>query len=320
MARAEAAPSVRAARSPVLAGMRALVVLWRFGRPHTLIGTAVSVLSLYLVAVSALPGQALGDGLGDLLATLVAALCVNVFIVGVNQITDVEIDAINKPFLPIAAGDLSPAAARWIVAVAGVVPVAMALTQGPIETGAVAAGLAVGAAYSLPPVRLKRFPLPASLCITLVRGIVVNLGVYLHFSQSLAGDASIADAVWALTLFVLPFSFAIAILKDVPDIEGDRRYAIATFSVRLGPEPVVRVALGALTVAYLAMATIGAAALDELNAPVVVVTHLGALALLWHWRRRTDVRSPESFTRFYMGVWKLFFLEYAAVALAALAG
>ena len=32
--------------------------------------------------------------------------CVNVFIVGVNQLTDVEIDRINKPFLPIAAGDL----------------------------------------------------------------------------------------------------------------------------------------------------------------------------------------------------------------------
>jgi DAK2 domain fusion protein YloV len=32
----------------------------------------------------------------------------------------------------------------------------------------------------------------------------------------------------------VPFSFAIAILKDMPDVEGDRRYAIATFSVRLG--------------------------------------------------------------------------------------
>ena len=300
--------------------MRATAVLWRFGRPHTLIGTAVSVVSLYAVAVSALPGHAVGDRLGDLVATLVAALCVNVFIVGINQITDVEIDAVNKPYLPIVAGELSPAAARWIVAVAGAVPVAMALTQGPIEAVAVAAGVAVGAAYSLPPVRLKRFPLPASLCITLVRGVVVNLGVYLHFSQSLTGSASVAPAVWALTLFVLPFSFAIAILKDVPDIEGDRRYAIATFSVRLGPEPVVRIALAVLTAAYVAMATAGAAVLSDLDTPVLVVTHLGALALLWHRRWRTDVRSHASFTAFYMTVLKLFFLEYAAVALAALAG
>ena len=32
---------------------------------------------------------------------------VNVFIVGINQLEDVEIDRINKPFLPIAAGDLT---------------------------------------------------------------------------------------------------------------------------------------------------------------------------------------------------------------------
>ena len=40
--------------------------------------------------------------------------------------------------------------------------------------------------------------------------------------------------MWALTAFVLPFSLAIAILKDVPDAEGDRRRRIATFTVRHG--------------------------------------------------------------------------------------
>ena len=94
--------------------------------------------------------------------------------------------------------------------------------------------LAVGALYSLPPFRLKRFPVAASLCITGVRSLVVNLGVYWHF----AGD--IAPPVWALCLFVLPFSFAIAVLKDVPDIEGDRRYSIRTFTVRLGGRAGVR--------------------------------------------------------------------------------
>ncbi len=36
---------------------------------------------------------------------VVALLCGNGFIVGINQIYDVEIDVISKPFLPIAAGD-----------------------------------------------------------------------------------------------------------------------------------------------------------------------------------------------------------------------
>lgn len=35
---------------------------------------------------------------------VVALLCGNGYIVGINQIYDVEIDAVNKPFLPVAAG------------------------------------------------------------------------------------------------------------------------------------------------------------------------------------------------------------------------
>ena len=153
--------------------------------------------------------------------------CVNVYIVGINQLEDVEIDRINKPFLPIAAGELSVPAARRIVAACAVVPVVLGVTQGPVELGGVLAGLAVGTAYSVPPLRLKRFPLLAALSITGVRALVVNLAVALHFSSSLAGTWTVPGPVWALCLFVVPFAFAISILKDVPDAEGDRRHRIA---------------------------------------------------------------------------------------------
>ncbi len=92
-----------------------LGVLWRFARPHTIIGTALSVAGLWAISENA-------RGVGDLAATLLVGLMVNVAIVGVNQITDVEIDRINKPFLPIAAGELSPAGARAIVVACTVVP------------------------------------------------------------------------------------------------------------------------------------------------------------------------------------------------------
>jgi hypothetical protein len=38
---------------------------------------------------------------------LLALLCGNGYIVGINQIYDVDIDAVNKPFLPVAAGEHS---------------------------------------------------------------------------------------------------------------------------------------------------------------------------------------------------------------------
>jgi homogentisate phytyltransferase/homogentisate geranylgeranyltransferase len=292
----------------------ALAVLWRFSRPHTLVGTFISSAALYLIAVSELPGS----GLDQLFWVIVAGAGVNLAIVGVNQLTDVEIDRINKPHLPIAAGDLSPEAAWWIVAVCALVPIVLALTQGALETAAVVAALVVGAAYSLPPVRLKRFPVAASLCIAGVRSVVVNLGVYGHYSLAFGGSVAIPAAVWALTLFVLPFSFAIAVLKDVPDMEGDRRFRIATFTVRLGPRRAARLGLGALVLAYAGMIVAGPLLIDDVQPVVLVAGHVAALVLLLAWARRADPANRDAFSSFYMRVWGLFFLEYGLVAAAVL--
>jgi homogentisate phytyltransferase/homogentisate geranylgeranyltransferase len=320
MSRPGEALSGALARDGAAAGRSAPAVLWRFSRPHTIVGTTLSVLSLYVIAVTALAGRDLAAGLFDLWWTLVAAWCVNVFIVGINQLEDVEIDRINKPYLPVAAGDLSPAAGRRIVAAAAIVPLLLAITQGAEELVAVALGLAIGTAYSVPPLRLKRFPTLASLCITFVRAVVVNVGVWLHFSHALGGGSEIHPAVWALIAVTVPFGFAIAILKDMPDVEGDRRYAIATFSVRLGARPVLALGVGALTVAELGMATIGTALLDGANAPLLAGAHLLAAVALWRWAAQVDLADRTSITRFYMRVWLLFFAEYAIVAAAYLVG
>jgi homogentisate phytyltransferase/homogentisate geranylgeranyltransferase len=50
---------------------------------------------------------------GDLVATVIAGLTVNIAIVGINQITDVEIDRINKPFLRSRPGCCRPERRRW---------------------------------------------------------------------------------------------------------------------------------------------------------------------------------------------------------------
>jgi homogentisate phytyltransferase/homogentisate geranylgeranyltransferase len=308
-------------RAVAVPAPRAPAVLWRFARPHTIIGTAVSIVALYLIAVDTLPGLGLTGGAWDLLWTLVAGLAVNVYIVGINQLEDVEIDRVNKPFLPLAAGDMTQEQARAVVAASAGLAVALAVTQGAVETVAVVAGLAVGTAYSTPPLRLKRFPALASLSISGVRSVVVNLGVYAHFSLALGGGrVSIPAPVWALTLVVLPFSLAIAVLKDVPDAEGDRRFRIMTFTVRRGGRAVMRAGLAALAAGYLGMAVLGPVLIHTAQPVVLAVGHLAALAVLLAWSRGVDPGDPAGFTRFYMRVWKLFFLEYAIVALACLAG
>jgi len=300
---------------------RAATVLWRFSRPHTIVGTAVSVAGLFAIALDATGGADAGTAAFHLFWTLVAGVSVNVFIVGINQITDVDIDRVNKPWLPIAAGDLSLERAWLIVAAAGALPVVLALTQGPLELAAVLAALAIGTAYSVPPARLKRYPVVASLCVSGVRSAIVNLGVAAHFTSALGDDgATIPPGVWALTAFVLPFSLAIAILKDVPDAEGDRAHRIATFTVRHGGRAVLRAGLAVLTLAYLGMALLGPLLVDGADPVLLAGGHLAALAALWIAARSADPADVTKFTRFYLRVWLLFFLEYAIVPASCLAG
>jgi homogentisate phytyltransferase/homogentisate geranylgeranyltransferase len=286
-------------------------VLWRFSRPHTLIGTSLSIVALYVIADS----LQRASNLVDLLWTLLAGACVNVFIVGINQVEDVEIDRVNKPWLPIAAGDLSLDAAKRIVAVAAIAPLVMAATQGVVEVVAVGVALAIGWAYSSPPLRLKRYPALAAGSITFVRSLVVNLGVWLHVAGT-----PVAAGVWALTAVTIPFSFAIAVLKDVPDIEGDRHFGIKTFSVRLGPRPVLWLGVGALTVAGVGMAIAGPLLLDDANAAVIVAGQLVGIAVLWRWALRVDPTDPAVFSGFYWRVWQLFFCEYLLVPAAYVLG
>jgi homogentisate phytyltransferase / homogentisate geranylgeranyltransferase len=304
-------PPVAVRRASPRAAAWALRVLWRFGRPHTLIGTSLSIVGLYVIAASL---DRASDAV-DLLWTLLAGLCVNVFITGINQIEDVEIDRLNKPWLPIAAGDLSLETARRIVVVAAIAPIVMAVTQGAAELVAVSVALGIGYAYSCPPLRLKRYAALAAGSITLVRSLVVNLGVWVHVAGT-----PISAGVWALTAVTVPFSFAIAVLKDVPDIEGDRRFGIATFSVRLGPRPVLAVGVGALTLGGLGMAVAGPLLLDGADGPVLVAGHLLGVAALWRWALRVDTADPVAFAGFYQRVWQLFFCEYLLVPLAYLLG
>jgi homogentisate phytyltransferase / homogentisate geranylgeranyltransferase len=308
-----------AAGAAIAAPARAAGVLWRFSRPHTIVGTVVSIAGLFAIVATTLPQIDATDAAFHLFWTVVAGVSVNVFIVGINQISDVEIDRLNKPYLPIAAGELATERAAWIVAAAGALPIALALTQGALELAAVTAALAIGAAYSLPPLRLKRHPVIASLCVSGVRSAIVNLGVTAHFTAALGTGAEIPGAVWALTAFVLPFSLAIAILKDVPDAEGDRRHSIATFTVRHGGAAVMRAGLAVLTTAYLGMATLGPLLVDGAQPVVLGATHLAALALLQIAARDVDPSDHAGFTRFYLRVWQLFFLEYAIVPVACLA-
>lgn len=76
---------------------------------------------------------------------------------------------VNKPYLPIAAGDLSVQSAWFLVlafAVTGLLTVGV--NFGPFIMSLYCLGLFLGTIYSVPPFRLKRFPVFAFLIIATV--------------------------------------------------------------------------------------------------------------------------------------------------------
>ncbi|MGB3138369.1 MAG: homogentisate phytyltransferase [Nodosilinea sp.] len=298
--------------------------LWKFWRPHTVIGTSLSVLGIAAVVLADLGPDFPSAGLLLSLIGVTGAACLlgNLYIVGLNQLEDIAIDRINKPHLPLAAGEFSIADGRWIVGLAALGALGIAAAGGHWLLATVGLSLIIGTAYSLPPVRLKRFPFWASVCILAVRGAVVNLGLFLHISARLGLPLAIPGRVWALTAFILLFSIAIALFKDIPDIEGDRRYGISTLSVKLGQHRVFDLARGILTACYLGMA-IAAPWLAGTNQLLLAGSHLLILALLWwvslqvpHGNQAVTGQRSLAYPQFYQFIWKLFFLQYLIFPLA----
>jgi homogentisate phytyltransferase / homogentisate geranylgeranyltransferase len=315
-----------------------LFAFWKFSRPHTIIGTSCSVLGIYgLVAAGALAevnplaidatawaalGKVLGGISGSNLVNLglswLACLAGNVYIVGLNQLTDVAIDRINKPQLPIAAGEFTWNQGQKIVITSGLLALLIAAFQGSYLLAMVTASLVIGTAYSLPPVRLKRFPLWAALCIFGVRGVVVNLGLFLHFQSWFSAVPRLPLEIWVLTAFVIAFTFAIAIFKDIPDMEGDRQYQISTFTLKLGAKAVFDLARWVLITCYLGMLLIILAGQLRVQVAFGVISHCLLLGFMVWRSLQVDLEQKSAIARFYQFIWKLFFLEYFVFPVACL--
>jgi homogentisate phytyltransferase / homogentisate geranylgeranyltransferase len=299
-----------------------LKTLWKFSRPHTIIGTSLSVTGLAIMTLAAdAAARANFDWLsfwGAIATALVPSLCANLYIVGLNQLEDVDIDRINKPSLPLASGEFSRKEGLMIVGVTGALALVLSAIQGINLWLTVLLIVVIGTAYSLPPFRLKRFPFWAALCIFGVRGIIVNLGFFEHFQQYLGSGSGFSAEVWALTAFVILFAFAIAIFKDIPDAEGDRQFKINTLTIRLGTRSVFDISRWVLTACYGFMIGATALGLIAVQPLFLLATHIGLLSWLWVRSAQVNVKDKRQISQFYQFIWKLFFLEYILFPLACL--
>lgn len=311
-------------------------VLWRFTRPHTIIGSALAIPALHVLAAPTYAAVWSTQTLASMVYAMIPSLLMNLYITGLNQVTDVEIDKINKPDLPIAAGDLTMKGGIITILVSLILSLGMGFAHPVFGTQGLNVALwmsgILGTLYSLEPFRLKRFPFLAAFCIVSVRGAVINAGFFAH-ARSAAFGAS--GSVWQCltsdprcilsSLYFAFFGIVIALMKDVPDVKGDAISNVRTFSVRLGQKRVFGGMHRFLTTVFTG---VGVAflrgALVPSPTPLAVklgrgVVGLSSILAGMSVRKKAapvDPNDSKEVYSFYMHLWKLFYLSYLVLPLA----
>ncbi|KAJ0031284.1 hypothetical protein Pint_12478 [Pistacia integerrima] len=261
-----------------------LNAFYRFSRPHTVIGTIIGILSVALLPVVNVADLTPTFFMG-LLKALVPSILMNIYIVGLNQLFDVEIDKVNKPYLPLASGDFSMGTGTAIVSAALLMSLGMGIISKslPLVFALLIGGL-LGTVYSVehPFLRWKRHPFLAASCILFVRALVIQLAFFIHTQKYVLGrPIVITKSLLFATAFMCFFSAVIALFKDIPDIDGDRYFGIQSFSVSLGQERVFWLCVQMLLMAYGAAVMVGASSSSLSISKLVTVRNCALFFKYW---------------------------------------
>lgn len=204
-----------------------LRALYKFTRPHTIKGTILASITGTTRALIDTPGAIANARWSTMLPRafvgMIALLLGNAFIVGINQIYDEGIDKLNKPFLPVASGEMSRRFA-WTAVLSSAVlgPLIVYKTFPPLLFRLYSFGVFLGAIYSVPPIRTKQNPILAGLTIAIVRGFLLNFGVYYAVKDAVGAAFQWSPKVAFIARFMTAFATVIAVTKDLPDVEGDK--------------------------------------------------------------------------------------------------
>jgi len=197
-------------------------------RPFTLIAPAVGVFSGALLAAHYESYQGL-----SILPLIFGALSLalmngasNVY----NQITDLDIDRINKPERPLPSGHITIRQTYLVAVVFYVISmVAAAMVNGWFLFFAFIL-LGITILYSIPGIRLKKRLWVSNVTIAISRGLFGFVAAWSVFADPYHPVPWVCGAIIGLYLM------GAATTKDFSDIEGDRTHGMNTLPVRYGIE------------------------------------------------------------------------------------
>jgi len=248
---------------------------------------------------------------------MAALLLGNAFIVGINQLYDEDIDRVNKPFLPVASGEMSRRFAWCTVLGCGIAgPLIVKKFFSIFLFKLYMLGWGLGAAYSVPPIRTKRSAIAAGLTIATVRGFLLNFGIYYAVREAVGAKFVWSPKVSFVARFMTAFATVIAVTKDLPDVEGDKAFNISTFATRVGVPKIAKGASVILLLNYVhAISTGILSEAGSFNLVPMIGGHLALMTTLIYRFANLDPSSARGIKTYYKHIWDLFYLEYVLYAL-----
>ena len=211
-----------------------------FARPFTLLPPALGVVSGAVTAWGA--GHHKVPVTWDLALPVIygalMAAMLNAASNAINQITDLEVDRVNKPKRPLPAGTLTMGQAWGFTWASFVVAWLLAFLAAPPTPEAVRAARecfwivlftsVLVWAYSAPPFRTKRHGVWANVTIAVPRGLLLKVAGWSTVKTIVGVEPWVIGSIFGL--FVLGASTT----KDFVDIEGDRAGGCRTLPILYG--------------------------------------------------------------------------------------
>ncbi|KAL1300557.1 naringenin 8-dimethylallyltransferase 2, chloroplastic [Arachis hypogaea] len=298
---------------------RALLVFLKFSRLYVFFGMMIPVgLSSSFLAVdnfSEISPILLVKGI---LQYMVPFFFTFQFIMGVNQVADVEIDKINKPDLPLATGEYSLTFGAILVASTLLTSLGLAWMVGskPLIWSIIAsAGLMTAYSINLPLLRWKRSTILTVLSNAMSMMASFHLGPFLHMKIFVLKKAATFSRSMLLSCFVIGCLYTvISISKDLGDVEGDKAAGLKTLAIRLGVKQVFWLCISLIQMAYGIAITMGALSPVLWSKIVTVLTHVIMILYVWnHAVNSVDLSSKDSLQSFHMFMFKLVTVESVLV-------
>lgn len=225
-----------------------LVIYWRYVRPFTLLPPLLGMLSGACSAIGAVAAhrgisrmELLGEVWPFLIIGSLMAAALNAASNVLNQWTDLENDAINKPTRPLPAGQVTVRETIIYFIILYLISVGAAWFVTPLHgrvTGFFAEhecftistiGAIFTLIYSCPPIRTKRWAWPAQITIAIPRGCLLKV-----CGWSCVGTVLADLEPWYIGAVFMAFLLGASATKDFSDMKGDLAAGCYTLPVRYG--------------------------------------------------------------------------------------